>query len=83
MAGDGACREAHRWVRTKPEMLVAAVTHSSHVRISMTPRAAALQAPLSMGTSRQEGGLPFPSPGDLPDLGIGPGSPAAGRFFTV
>ena len=31
-----------------------------------------------MGFSRQEyqGGLPFPSPGDLPDPGIRPGSPA-------
>ena len=36
------------------------------------------QAPLSMGFSRQEywSGLPFPSPGDLPDTGIEPGSPA-------
>ena len=34
----------------------------------------AYQAPLSIGFSRQEywGGLPFPSPGDLPDLGIKP-----------
>ena len=33
---------------------------------------AALQAPLSMGFSRQDywSGLPFPSPGDLPDPGI-------------
>ena len=37
-----------------------------------------LQAPLSMGFSRQEywSGLPLPSPGDLPDPGIEPGSPA-------
>ena len=37
----------------------------------------AYQAPLSMGFSRQEywSGLPFPSPGDLPDPGIEPGSP--------
>ena len=36
------------------------------------------QAPLSMGFSRHEywSGLPFPSPGDLPDPGIEPGSPA-------
>ena len=36
-----------------------------------------LQAPLSMGFSRQEyySGLPFPSPGDLPDPGIEPRSP--------
>ena len=34
--------------------------------------------PLSMGFSRQErwSGLPFPSPGDLPNPGIEPGSPA-------
>ena len=44
------------------------------------------QAPLSMGFSRQEywSGLPGPPPGDLPDPGIEPGSPAlAGRFFTI
>ena len=36
------------------------------------------QPPQSMGFSRQEYwiGLPFPSPGDLPDLGSEPGSPA-------
>ena len=36
------------------------------------------QALLSMGFSRQEywSGLPFPSPGDLPNPGIEPGSPA-------
>ena len=35
------------------------------------------QAPLSVGFSRQEywSGLPFPSPGDLPDPGIEPRSP--------
>ena len=38
----------------------------------------ACQAPLSIGFSRQEywSGLPFPSPGDFPDPGIEPGSPA-------
>ena len=36
------------------------------------------QAPLSMGFSKPEywSGLPFPSPGDFPTLGIEPGSPA-------
>ena len=36
------------------------------------------QAPLSMEFSRQEywGGLPFPSPEDLPNPGVKPGSPA-------
>ena len=38
-----------------------------------------LQAPLSVGLSRQEywSGLPFPPPGDLPDPGIEPMSPVA------
>ena len=42
----------------------------------MTPWTVARQAPLSMGFSRQEywSGLPFPSPGALPDPGIEPGS---------
>ena len=41
---------------------------------------------MSMGFPRQEywSGLPFPSPGDLPDPGIKPMSPAlAGGFFTT
>ena len=43
-----------------------------------TPWTVAHQAPLSMGFSRQEywSGLPFPSPGDLPNPGIEPRSPA-------
>ena len=43
-----------------------------------TPWTVACQAPLFMGFSRQEYwiGLPFPSPGDLPDPGIEPRSPA-------
>ena len=50
----------------------------SHVQLSATPWTVAHQAPLSMGFSRQEywSGLPFPSPGDLPDPGIEPRSPA-------
>jgi len=45
---------------------------------SVTAWTVAYQAPLSMGFSRQEywSGLPFPSPGDLPDPGIEPGSPS-------
>ena len=45
---------------------------------SATPWTVAYQASPSMGVSRQEywSGLPFPSPGDLPDPGIKPGSPA-------
>ena len=47
---------------------------------------AAHQAPLSMEFSQQEhwSGLPFPFPGDLPNPGIEPASPAlAGRFFAA
>ena len=40
-------------------------------------KSVARQTPLSMGFPRQEywSGLPFPSPGDLPNPGIEPGSP--------
>ena len=49
----------------------------SHAQIFVTPWTAAHQAPPYMGFSRQEcwSGLPIPSPGDLPDLGIKPRSP--------
>ena len=58
----------------------------SRVRLFATPWTVAHQAPLSIGFSRQEywSGLPFPSPGALPNPGIKPRSPAlAGRFFTT
>ena len=50
----------------------------SRIRLFVTPWTVAYHAPPSMGFSRQEywSGLPFPSPGDLPDPGIEPGSPA-------
>ena len=54
-----------------------------------TPWPVVCQAPLSRGFPRREywSGLPFPSPGDLPDSGIEPPSllsPArAGGFFTT
>ena len=56
--------------------------------ILVTPWTVVCRIPLSMGFFRQEywSGLPFPSPGDLPDPGIEPASPVppalAGRFFT-
>ena len=48
-----------------------------------TPWTVAHQAPLSIGFSRQEycSGLPFPSPGDLPDPGIEPRSPGCRWIF--
>ena len=50
----------------------------SRVQLFATPWTVAYEAPLSMGFSRQEycSGLPFPSPGDLPDPGIEPMSPS-------
>ena len=49
----------------------------SRVWLFATPWTVSYQAPPSMGFSRQEcwSGLPFPSPGDLPDPGIEPRSP--------
>ena len=48
------------------------------VQLFATPRTVAYQAPPSMGFSRQEywSRVPFPSPGDLLNAGIEPGSPA-------
>ena len=64
------------------ERKIKAATHYvkllSRVQLFATPRTVAYQAPQSVGFSRQEcwSGLPFPSPGDLPDPGIELGSPA-------
>ena len=61
----------------------------SRVWLLVTPWILAHQALPSMGFSRQEyrSGLPFTSPGNLPDPGIGPVSPMshalAGEFFTT
>ena len=51
----------------------------SHVKLFVTARTAAHQAPLSMGFSRQEywSELPCPPPGDLPNPGIESASPAS------
>ena len=61
----------------------------SRIRLFATPRTVARPALLSMEFSRQEywSGLPFPSPGELPDAGIKPVSPVspalASGFFTI
>ena len=54
----------------------------SLVQLFVTPWTVPCQAPLSMRFHRQKywSGLPFPSPGDLPDSGIKPC--VTGRFFT-
>ena len=61
----------------------------SHVRLFAIAWTVALQVPLSMGFSQQEywSGLPFPSPGALPNPETEPESPVApamtGRLFTT
>ena len=62
----------------------------SLVQLFVTPWTVGCQAPLSMGFPRQEywRGVPFPTPGDLPDPGIGcpslgPPALAGGFFFTT
>jgi len=62
----------------KPTVYNTEVKSLSRVQLFATPWSVAYQAPPSMGFSRQEyrSGLPFPSPGDLPDPGIESGSPA-------
>ena len=72
---------AGRWVRAPPaaaDQLRKSESASLSAVFFVTPWTAARQAPLSMGVSRQEywSGLPCPPPGDLPDPGIEPGSPA-------
>ena len=67
---------------------VHACVHAQSLRPCPTLWTTALQAPLSMGVSRQEywSGLPCPPPGDLPDPGTEHTSPVssalAGGFFT-
>ena len=86
------------WERTpisfKPLLFVmlcvcAPLSCFGYVQPFAMPWTVAHQAPLSLGFSRQEywSGLPFPSPGVLPDPGIEPASPSspalAGRFFIT
>ena len=58
-------------------MVWSEVKSLSHVWLFVTPWTVAYQAALPMGFSKQEywSGLPFPSPGDLPNPGIEPRSP--------
>ena len=68
------------YICTKSFMAIKVKVNSlSHVQLFATPWTVAYQAPPSMGFSRQEywSGLPFPSPGDLPNPGIKPRSPTS------
>ena len=67
----------HNFKGYTPFMNRSEVKSLSRVWLFVTPWTVVHQAPPSMGFSRQEywSGLPFPSPGDLPDPGIEPRSP--------
>ena len=64
--------------RLSPGTIFGEVKLLSRVRLFATLWTVVRQASPSMGFSRPEywSGLPFPSPGDLPDPGMEPGSPA-------
>ena len=83
ITADGDCSHEIKWQRClllgrKALTNVVKVKSHNRVRLFATPWTVAHQDPPSMGFSRQEywSGLPFPSPGDLPDPGIEPWSPA-------
>ena len=61
----------------RPHSTLMVVSSLSRVQLFVTSWTIACLAPLSMGFPRQEywSGLPFLSPGDLPDPGIEPWSP--------
>ena len=69
----GACRKRQDVCVCVPARVLSLFRH---VRLFATLWTVALQAPLSMGFSRQEhwDGLPCPPPGDLPDPGLEPAS---------
>ena len=71
-----ACKVFTNWATREAQLLK--TKSLSHVRLFATPWTATCQAPQSMWFSRQEywSGLPFPSPGDLPNPGIELRSPA-------
>ena len=64
------------WLQTPSAVILSEVKSLSHVQLFVTPWTVAYQTPPSMGFSRQEywSGVPLPSPGDLPNPGIEPGS---------
>ena len=85
----GLASEAALTALSSPALLLLLLSRFSRVRLRATPETAAHQAPPSLGFSRQEhwSGLPFPSPGDLPDPEAEPAFlvflALTGRFFTI
>ena len=82
------CSQRYTEKKRLIEMILQMLLLFSHSVVSdsfVTPWTVAHQAPLSMGFSRQDlSGLPFSSPGDLPNPRIEHVTPVlAGRFFTI
>ena len=89
------CRQMLYHLSHQGSLISERVKSLSCLRLFATPWTVAHQAPPSIEFSRQEywSGLPFPSPGDLPDPGIEPRSPALwadalpselpGKLFTI
>ena len=74
------CDEDEFYLRkSKCDIRIGGVLITQSCLTVATPWTVARQAPLSMGFSKQEywSGLPFPSPGDLPDPGPEPASLAS------
>ena len=73
LENDSGITYNYKYIETKSESVSRWV-----LSLFGTPRTAARQTPLSLGFSRQKScfGLPFPSPGALPDPGMEPRSPA-------
>ena len=78
LKGYGAMLTEFWWKIIFNPSLKVTVKLLSHVQLFAATGTVAYQAPQSMGFSRKEycWGLPFPSPGDLPQPGIETGSPA-------
>ena len=84
------CPSTEEWIKKmwyrQWNIVVVVMCSLSHVWLIMTPWTVAWQPLLSMGFPRHEywNGLSFPSPGDLPNSGIEPASPAlaSGCFMT-
>ena len=70
------CPSTHEWI--KKMCFIYMVKSLSHIWLFKTPLIVAFQVPLPMEFSRQEywSGLPCPPPGDLPNPGTEPSSPA-------
>ena len=83
------CMHLEKQIHGRHRQLSIHMSYCSYVQLFATLWTVAHETPLSMGFSREEywNGLPFPSPGDLPDAGIEPISllsPAlAGGIFTT